>query len=94
MKRRRASPAVCPVCGEDVPPRSPACPECGSDHYTGWSGRARLDGLDLRDDGFSYEEFMEREIGQPRKPAGIQWLWWITALVLVVVWIAYLLQAR
>lgn len=68
MKSR--SPEVCPVCGEDVPPNSSACPECGADERAGWNEEAAyLDGLDLpsstadADDGESYEAFMEREFG-------------------------------
>ena len=77
------SPAVCPVCGEPVPPRSPACPECGADERSGWNDKAtRLDGLDLPgDEGMDYEEFMHREFGV--RPARRLWIP-ITAAVLLV----------
>lgn len=35
------TPSICPNCGEAVPPRAAACPECGSDESTGWSPAAR-----------------------------------------------------
>ena len=48
---RPQTPAVCPVCGEDVPPRALACPECGADHRSGWKiGAYENDALDLPDD--------------------------------------------
>ena len=64
------SPEICPVCGSDVPPNSPACPECGADDRAGWrEEEAYLDGLDLptasedEEAECSYEDFMEREFG-------------------------------
>lgn len=51
------SPAVCPVCGEDVPPRAKACPECGADERSGWKEDAHLyDGLDLPDEAWEEED--------------------------------------
>ena len=40
---------ICPNCGAEVPLRSLACPECGSDDRTGWSEDTLYDGLDLPD---------------------------------------------
>lgn len=82
-------PDVCPVCGEDVPRGSLACPECGADHNSGW----RLDAdtqnaLNLPDDDFDYDEFVQREFGARVKPAGIKTIWWITAIVLLALSIA------
>lgn len=95
LNSRPRTPKVCPVCGEDVPPRSLACPECGSDHNTGWKKDAHVtDGLDLPDDDFDYETFVESEFGAgagPRmRPAGIKPIWWITAALL---FLAFLLAA-
>ena len=66
-------PEICPVCGEDVPPKARACPGCGADERAGWNEDAEyLDGVDLPeaelpDDGGSsrgsYDAFMEREFG-------------------------------
>ncbi|MCF6159608.1 MAG: zinc-ribbon domain-containing protein [wastewater metagenome] len=38
---------TCPNCGAEVPLKSLACPECGSDRNTGWSDDTIYDGLDL-----------------------------------------------
>lgn len=82
---RPPTPAVCPVCGEDVPPRARACPECGADHESGWRACAEThDGVDLPDDEFDYDAFVQEEFGSPPKPSSMKWIWWITALVLIV----------
>ena len=89
------TPEICPVCGEDVPPRALACPECGADHNSGWrEGAESYDGVDLPDQDFDYDEFVRQEFGSGVKPAGIKPIWWITAIVLVVVSLAiYLLSS-
>ncbi len=75
----------CPNCGADLPRNAKACPECGSDEQTGWSEQARYDGLDLPDDDFDHEDFVQREFGgQELKPRGIHWIWWATAVLLLV----------
>jgi hypothetical protein len=85
-KTKPGPPAVCPVCGEDVPRGSLACPACGADHNSGWREEAgNYDGLDLPDDSFDYDEFVQREFGSTIKPAGIKMIWWITAIVVLVV---------
>jgi hypothetical protein len=93
MKSR--SPEICPVCGEDVPPNSPACPGCGADERAGWNEDSTyLDGLDLPDGESdetaenSYEAFMEREFGV------VPWkkrLATVFGILLVVVMAVYLL---
>ena len=88
-KNRPKAPEVCPVCGENVPRDSLACPECGADHNSGWREEAdSYDGLDLRDDSFDYDEFAQREFGTGIKPAGIKTIWWITAIIVLAVSIA------
>jgi hypothetical protein len=78
------APEVCPVCGEDVPRGSLACPACGADHNSGWRSDAYIhDALDLPDDDFDYDEFVQREFGARAKPAGTKTIWWITAIVLL-----------
>jgi hypothetical protein len=89
-------PEICPVCGEDVPPKALACPQCGADHNSGWREDALIyDGVDLPDrnadgsfrgGGESYEEFMRREFG-PRWnwwPPNIKWLWAGVAIILIL----------
>lgn len=72
----RTAPEVCPVCGEDVPPRAKACPGCGADDSTGWNTEATAaDGLDLPDQEFDYEAFVEREFGG-HAPSDARWKTW------------------
>lgn len=87
-------PKVCPVCGENVPPVALACPECGADHTTGWREDAETyDGVDLPDDDFDYEEFVKKEFGSSRSP-GFKRIWWITAIVVLGVFIAIYFWVR
>lgn len=75
---------TCPNCGAEVPPGAKACPECGSDEQTGWSEAAQTGGLDLPDEEFSYDEFVQREFGGKRPvPHGVHWFWWIVAIVVL-----------
>ncbi|MBI3985586.1 MAG: zinc ribbon domain-containing protein [Lentisphaerae bacterium] len=76
-------PNPCPVCGAAVPASALACPECGADHETGWNGdKTVYDGLDLPDGEFDYDDFVNREFGDPRKTGrGRMWAW-LVALVL------------
>ena len=81
---QQRTPEVCPVCGEDVPPRALACPECGADHNSGWrEDTAAYDGVDLGEEEFNYDEFVREEFGGAARPRGISALWWITAIVLI-----------
>lgn len=74
------TPEICPVCGELVPRHALACPGCGADHRSGWREDAEDDG------GFEYDDYIQREFGAPPVgPSGIKPFWWITALVLLVV---------
>lgn len=84
LNSRPRTPKICPVCGEDVPPKALACPECGADHRSGWrDGALDVDGLDLPDEEFSYDEFMKREFGKGWNRSGIKPIWWITAVILL-----------
>lgn len=88
LNSRPRTPKICPVCGEDVPPKALACPECGADHNTGWKpGALDQDGLDLPgDDDFNYNEFIQNEFGaSSKRSAGIHPLWWVTAVVLLLI---------
>lgn len=88
------SPEVCPVCGEDVPAGSLACPECGADHNSGWRDNAAVyDALDLPDHDFNHDEFAGREFGNPSKPAGIKPIWWMTAILLLILVVIFFVFA-
>lgn len=81
-------PEVCPNCGAEVPPRAKACPQCGSDENTGWSDQAQSDALDLPEENFNYDEFVQREFGgKSPKPRGVSWLWWLVALLLLAAFV-------
>ncbi|MDQ6859875.1 MAG: zinc ribbon domain-containing protein [Verrucomicrobiota bacterium] len=81
------------MCGEDVPARALACPECGADHSSGWRDEATYDGVDLPDE-FDYDEFARKEFGSAAQQSGIRPIWWITALVLAVLTLLYLFATR
>jgi hypothetical protein len=92
--RRREPPTVCPVCGEDVPRGALACPQCGADHNSGWREDAeQYDGIDLPGE-FDYEEFTRREFGGSPRPAGIRVVWWLTALVALLLTLIYFFAGR
>ena len=87
------SPEVCPNCGAEVPRNAKSCPECGSDEKTGWSETAYASGLGLPDEEFDYDEFVKEEFGDSQvKPRGIHWLWWLTALLLVLAFLFFFLR--
>lgn len=98
MNKRRdrlRPPEVCPVCGEDVPRSALACPECGADHNSGWREDAGVyDGVDVDDEPFDYDEFVENEFGAGRKPARVKTIWWLTALALLIAFLALYLYSR
>jgi hypothetical protein len=75
----RRPPPVCPVCGADVPSNALACPDCGADHLSGWRGDA-----EEQEEGFDYEEFVEREFGGGTRKPAIHPVWWITAAFLLL----------
>ena len=87
------SPEICPNCGAEVPPNAKACPECGADEKTGWSETAYASGLGLPDEKFDHGEFVKEEFGTRRaKPRGIHWLWWLTALLLIALFLIFCLH--
>jgi uncharacterized membrane protein YvbJ len=82
------APDICPVCGEDVPRGSLACPECGAEHNSGWREDAdTYDGVDVPDRDFNYDEFVRNEFGSAPKPAGIKTGWWIAAIILILIFL-------
>lgn len=95
-RTRLKTPEICPVCGEDVPSRALACPECGADHNSGWREEAETyGGLDLPDEDFNYDKFVHEEFGSSFKPAGMKTIWWVTAILIVVASVAlYFLTSR
>jgi RNA polymerase subunit RPABC4/transcription elongation factor Spt4 len=83
-------PEICPNCGAIVPPNAKACPECGSDEKTGWSDSAYADKLGIPDENFDYDKFVKEEFSPAHpKPSGIHWIWWVTALILVLLFLFF-----
>ena len=72
---KRKAPAVCPVCGEDVPPQALACPECGACHETGWREDAGdYAGLDLPDEAW-HEEDTKKPLRRRESRSGLSPFW-------------------
>ena len=82
-------PESCPNCGADVPRNAKACPDCGADEKTGWSDSAYASNLGIPDEDFDYEKFVAEEFSAEPKPRGISWLWWCTALFLIVLFLFF-----
>ena len=88
------TPKECPVCGEDVPRGAVACLECGADHNSGWQEEAAsFDGSGLPEAEFDYEEFVRHEFSSGPKPSTMKLGWWITALLVFVIFLAGWLYA-
>ncbi len=86
-------PEACPNCGALVPPRAKACPGCGSDEKTGWSDSAHASYLGIPDEAFDYDEFVAEEFNPPKlKPRRLHWLWWLTAVVLALLFLFFCLH--
>ena len=51
------------------------------------SNAEAYDGMDLPEDDFNYEEFVNQEFGSSRRSA-IKTVWWITAILVVAAFIA------
>jgi zinc-ribbon domain len=86
-------PEICPNCGADIPPKARVCPECGADEHAGWSEEAAADALGLPDENFDYDEFVEREFGEKKPvPRGIHWFWWVVAVLMLGLFLAFWLR--
>lgn len=84
---------TCPQCGAILPHNAKACPECGSDEKTGWSNSAHADQLGIPEDEFDYESFVNEEFdSRSPKPRGIHWVWWLTALLLVLAFLLFIFR--
>lgn len=81
---------VCPFCEREVRVGEP-CPGCAKKkvrkarNRKSWEQSSSLDGLDLPDEEFDYEDFCKREFGKsPHLKTGLKWYWWVLAVVLLV----------
>ena len=75
---------ICPGCGAEVKVGSRGCPRC--DDLDPWEieENETYDGLDLPDDNFDYDEFVEKEWGKEIQVNGIKLFWWIAAVILLI----------
>lgn len=83
MKPHRP-PAVCPICGTDVPPNAQACPECGACEKSGWSDEAHYDGVGLPPDDFDYLKSVGDDSSSRARTSAREWFVWIVALLVLV----------
>jgi hypothetical protein len=91
MSKRFQPPETCPVCGEDVPRKARACPECGADEESGWKeGALQSDGLP--DEEFDYDRFVANEFGSAPRKDGMQRVWWLVSLILLAILVGGLLM--
>jgi len=64
-----------------------ACGECGACAKSGWRADAVADGLDLPDEDFDYEAFVEREFGGGKErrigEGRLSRLWWWAAVAVL-----------
>ena len=86
------APEICPNCGALVPDDAASCSECGADENTGWNHRATAQRLDLPDDEFDYDEFIQNEFQEERpnpfKVEGVSWFMWAAGLVLAFLFLS------
>ena len=83
----------CPACGEDVPAKAKACPDCGACEKSGWSEDAAADGLGLPDEEFDYDAFVAEEWGNGPRKTRAQWLWWLIAVLVLIAFVAVVIGA-
>ncbi|MEO1835147.1 MAG: hypothetical protein ABGZ49_06590 [Akkermansiaceae bacterium] len=83
---------LCPTCGSEVKVGS-SCSGCvakrkkqvrvGPKKRKHWEQDVIYDGISIPEDEFEYEEFIEREFSnKPHRAIGIEWYWWMTAVLL------------
>ncbi len=89
-------PGQCPACGEWVTRGSAACDDCGACAKSGWKSDTNIyDGLDLPDEDFDYDDFINREFGRPAASMDRRLFWRIVAAVLLgVMVLGYLMSAK
>ena len=75
---------ICPGCGVEVKVGSPGCPKCNNLDPWEIEENGAHDGLDLPDDDFDYDEFVEKEFSDRLPKRGKALFWWITAVILLI----------
>ena len=75
---------LCPGCGDEVKVGSKGCPKCNRLDPWEIEGNDIYDGLDLPDDDFDYDEFVDREFGKSVSTNRLKFVWWISAVILLI----------
>lgn len=85
MKRVPAQPH-CPSCGHSVSLNARSCGRCGARRRGDrWEEPESLDGIDLPDEDFDYDDFVRREFGEGKTRRTFrEHLWWWVALILLI----------
>ena len=94
---------ICPGCGAELRVGVSGCPKCSKPPRRkkrkqkvarrSWEQDSDGDGLDLPDEDFDYDDFVAREFGKaPHRKVPIKWYWWVTALLLMVGMIAWIVS--
>lgn len=82
----------CEHCGAEVSPNAKGCHACGATRQGGeWRHLETYDGIDLPDDEFNYEEFLEKEFGSTHAQDRRKLFWRIVAGVLLIAFILLVL---
>ncbi len=78
---------LCPFCDREARVGEP-CSGCAkkadrkSPRKKSWEQPGAVDGLDLPEDDFDYEDFCKREFGKkPHQRTGLKWYWWLLGVV-------------
>ena len=80
---------VCPGCKPSKPKRNKKRRVAATSRKS-WEQDESMDGVDLPDEDFDYDDFVEREFGKkPHRRIGIKWYWWLTAAI-VLGWFGWL----
>lgn len=86
---------ICPSCGSEVRVGS-QCPGCAKKPpkkgkqapkpaKKPWEQDSALDGLDLPNGEFDYDQFVEKEFGKaPHAKLGVKWYWWLLGVIVLV----------
>lgn len=94
---------ICPECGDEVRVGSKGCPRCASQQATKkwnspaaepphWEQDETHDGLDLPDEEFDYQKFVQEEFGGPRKVTLKERMWWVVAVLLLLAMLFFALS--
>jgi hypothetical protein len=80
----------CPSCNHEVSVGIP-CPICSSKNKQipaapkSWKQDKHVEGLDLPDEDFDYDDFVKKEFGRsPHNKIGIKWYWYVVAILIVL----------